>query len=134
VNSVSIETLTNGYTALAARDEERLMECLADDVELRTLTGSYRGHEGIRQWILDMDEGWDPWELTIDAAEEIGDRVLMEVTLSGRSGLNDIAMSRRFWAVWEVRDGRAALGIHCADREHAQQVAEAVQRLELQRP
>jgi ketosteroid isomerase-like protein len=134
MDSVSIQTLTTGYTALAARDEGRLMECLAEDVELRTLTGSYRGHEGIRQWILDMDEGWNPWELTIGDASEIGDRVLLEVTLAGRSGVNEIAMSRRFWAVWEVRDGRAALGIHCADREQALAAAEAAPGLELHRP
>jgi len=134
MDSVSIETLTSGYTALAARDDGRLMECLAEDVELRTLTGSYRGHEGIRQWILEMDEGWDPWELTIGNASEIGDRVLLEVTLAGRSGVNGIAMSRRFWAVWEVRGGRATLGIHCADREQALAAAGSVQGLELLEP
>ncbi len=134
MGSVSIDTLTTGYTALAARDDGRLMECLAEDVELRTLTGSYRGHEGIRQWILEMDEGWDPWKLTIEHASEIGDRVLLEVTLAGRSGVNGIAMSRRFWALWEVRDGRATLGIHCADRDQALAEAEAVQGFELRRP
>jgi len=134
MGSVSIDTLTTGYSALAARDDGRLMECLSEDVELRTLTGSYRGHDGIRQWILDMDEGWDPWELTIEDASEIGERVLLEVTLAGRSGVNGIAMSHRFWAVWEVREGRAALGIHCADRAEALAAAEFVPGFELGEP
>jgi ketosteroid isomerase-like protein len=133
MSSVSIETLTFGYAALAVRDDERLMDCLADDVELHTLTGTYHGHEGIRQWILEMDEGWHPWGLTIDDITEVGDRVLVELTLAGRSGLTAIAMSRRFWAVWEVRDGRAVLGVHCADRHQAVQAAAAAQ-LELPHP
>ena len=53
-----------------------------------------------------MDEGWDPWGLTIDDVKEVGDRVLIEATLTGRSSLDDIGMSRPFWVVWEVRDGR----------------------------
>jgi ketosteroid isomerase-like protein len=129
MSSVSIHTLTNGYTALAARDDERLMECLAEDVELRTFTGSYLGHEGIRRWIADMDEGWSQWQVTIHELEEIGDRVLVEATLSGHSSVNDITMSERFWVVWEIRDGRAALGVHCADREEAVRVAESSERL-----
>jgi ketosteroid isomerase-like protein len=128
MSSVSIETLTKGYAALAARDEETLMSCLAEDVELQTLTGSYRGHEGIRRWIADMDEGWHPWELTIEGIEEVGERVVVEATLTGHSSVNDIPMSHPFWIVWEVRDGRAALAIHCADREQALAAAGSTRR------
>src|ERR1700730_15567789 len=103
MGSVSIDTLARGYAALAARDDERLMACLAEDIELRTLTGSYRGHDGVRTWIADMDEGWHPWELTIEEAREVGDRVLLEATLTGHSSVNDITMSHRFWIVWELR-------------------------------
>ncbi|HWX97418.1 MAG TPA: nuclear transport factor 2 family protein [Solirubrobacteraceae bacterium] len=124
ITSVGVLTLADGYTALAARDEERLMACLAEDVELRTMTGSYRGHAGVRQWIADMDEGWSSWEVTMDGAREVGDRVLVEATLTARSSVNDIAMSHRFWIVWEVTDGRAARGIHCVDAEEALKEAE----------
>ena len=124
MGSVGIETLTNGYAALAARDDPRLMACLAEDVELRTLTGAYRGHDGIRRWIADMDDGWDPWELTIEQLEEVGDDVLVVATLAGRSSLNDLAMSRRFWVLWKLRDARAVLGIHCESREEALLAAE----------
>jgi ketosteroid isomerase-like protein len=117
--SVSIQTLTDGYAALAARADERLLACLAEDVELRTFTGSYRGHDGIRRWLAEMDEGWSSWAVKMDAAREVGALVLVEATLSARSSVNDIAMSHRFWIVWEVRDGRAARGIHCVDLEEA---------------
>ncbi len=113
------QTLRDGYAALAERDDERLMSCLADDVELETLTGLYRGHDGVRQWIAEMDEGWNPWGLTIDDVREFGDRVLLEVTLAGRSRVNDMAMSARFWVVWEVDARRAKRGTHYAEREQA---------------
>ncbi len=123
MSSAGIETLRNGYMALAARDEDRLMDCLADDVELRTLTGSFRGHDGIRHWIAEMDEGWSRWGLTVDAIKDLGDRVLIEATLSGRSSRTNIPMSHQFWVVWEVRGGQAVRGTHYADREQALQAS-----------
>ncbi len=126
------QTLRSGYAALAARDDARLMACLSDDVELHTLTGSYHGPEGIRQWIADMDDGWDPWELRIGHVDEFGERVLMEVTLKGRSRVNGIPMSAGFWVVWEIRDGRAAVGIHYTDPAQALLAAEAPHHLEPQ--
>jgi ketosteroid isomerase-like protein len=126
MGSAGIDTLTKGYAALAARDDEGLMACLAEDVELRTLTGSYSGRDGVRQWIADMDEGWSPWELTIEELEEVGDRVLVQATLAGHSSRNDIAMSHRFWIVWEFRDGQAAAGIHFTDRMQALRSTEAL--------
>lgn len=125
MDSRSIDTLTKGYAALAARDQDGLMECLAEDVELRTLTGSYRGRDGVRQWIADMDEGWSPWQLTIDEMQEVGDRVLVQATLAGHSSRTDIAMSHRFWVVWEVRDGQAEVGVHFTDRLQALEATES---------
>jgi ketosteroid isomerase-like protein len=122
------QTLRKGYGALATRDDERLMSCLAEHVELSTLTGSYRGHDGVRQWIAEMDEAWSPWDLRIDDIKEFGDRVPIEVTLVGRSSINDMAMSARFWVVWEVQDERAILGTHYAEREQALRAAEAARR------
>jgi ketosteroid isomerase-like protein len=130
MGSSSIDTLTKGYAALAARDDEGLMACLAENVELRTLTGSYSGYDGIRQWIADMDEGWSRWHLTIDEIEEVGDCVLVEATLAGHSSRTGISMSHRFWIVWEVRDARAAVGSHFTDRPQALRATESPQRLE----
>jgi ketosteroid isomerase-like protein len=128
MGSASIDTLTKGYAALAARDDQGLMACLAQDVELRTLTGSYSGYDGVRQWIADMDEGWSSWQLTIGEIEEVGGRVLVEATLAGESSRIGISMSHRFWIVWEVRDGRAVRAIHCADREQALMAARSARR------
>jgi ketosteroid isomerase-like protein len=125
MGSASIDTLRKGYAALAARDDEGLMACLAEHVELRTLTGSYSGYDGVRQWIADMDEGWSSWQLTIAEMEEIGDRVLVEATLSGPSSRNGISMSHGFWIVWEVRGGQAAVGSHFTDRLQALRATES---------
>jgi ketosteroid isomerase-like protein len=130
MGSASIDTLTKGYAALAARDDQGLMACLAQDVELRTLTGSYSGYDGVRQWIADMDEGWSSWQLTIGEIEEVGGRVLVEATLAGESSRIGISMSHRFWIVWEVRDGRAAVGSHFTDRAQALRATESPQQLE----
>jgi hypothetical protein len=52
MSSVSIETLMRGYAALAARDEDALMSCLAEDVELQTLTGFLAIHCADREQAL----------------------------------------------------------------------------------
>jgi ketosteroid isomerase-like protein len=130
MGSSSIDTLTKGYAALAARDDEGLMDCLAENVELRTLTGSYSGYEGVRQWIADMDEGWSRWHLTIDELEEVGECVLVGATLAGQSSRTGISMSHRFWIVWALRGGRAAVGSHFTDRLPALRAAESPQQLE----
>lgn len=129
MNSVG-HTVRSGYAALAARDDEGLIASLAHDVELQTLTGCYRGHDGIRQWLAQMDEGWDPWELTIKELKEVGDRVLIELALIARSTLNGITMSETYWVVWELQDGRPALGTHYADHEQALRAVQAPGRLE----
>jgi ketosteroid isomerase-like protein len=55
----------------------------AEDVEIHTAVGDlsgtiYRGQEGARQWVDDMHEVFDEWELEIDEVEEFAPgRVLM---------------------------------------------------------
>jgi ketosteroid isomerase-like protein len=124
MSSVS-RTVRDSYASLAVRDDEGMIAGLAEGVEMHTLTGSFRGRDGVRQWLAQMDEGWDPWELRIEELTELGERVLIELTLVARSTLNGIAMSQRYWAVWELRDGRPAIGIHFGDRAQAVQAAEA---------
>jgi ketosteroid isomerase-like protein len=125
MSSSGVQTLTDGYGALAARDLERLMACLDEEVELRTMTGSYRGHAGVRRWLAEMDEGWSSWAVRMETAREVGECVLVEATLSARSAVNDIEMSHRFWIVWELRDGRLVRGTHYAEPEEARREAEA---------
>jgi len=50
----------------------------------------------IASWRAEMHGAWAPWELTVGEVGGLGERVLIEVTLAGRSSVSQIAMSAPF--------------------------------------
>ena len=69
------------------------------------LGGSYRGHEGVRQYFrewLDTFEGYDSKaETFIDA----GDKVVVGSRVRGRGKASGVEVGMPGWQVYEVRDG-----------------------------
>jgi ketosteroid isomerase-like protein len=64
----TIERLKAVYERWNAGDHDVDLETIHPDVELHTPLSStqgtpYRGHEGFRQWIVDIDEQFEVWEL-----------------------------------------------------------------------
>jgi ketosteroid isomerase-like protein len=58
--------------------ELRLSEISPDAIVKSTLTGStYKGHDGIREWMAEIDDQFDDWNVTIEEMEDVPpDRVL----------------------------------------------------------
>ena len=116
----SVEVVRGGYEALRRGDVDGALEHVAEDVELCTLLdGVYRGPEGIRRWLGDLAEGWASWTVEADEFIDAGDRVVVGAFFTGRARATDISARRRFWIVWEVRDGKAARGHHYSSAEEA---------------
>src|ERR1700750_2411586 len=60
----NVEVVRRFLDAFNARDVEVLVSLSADDCELRPFRAQlegivYRGHEGVRQFLSDMDEDWE---------------------------------------------------------------------------
>jgi ketosteroid isomerase-like protein len=106
-----LETIRAGVAALNRGDVEGIAETLAPDVELvplrAMLDGSvYRGHEGVRRWLADMEEDWTRFELGLDDLRELSPgRVLVQATmrLRGRSG---VALDSQAAWLCDLADGQ----------------------------
>ena len=87
------ELARQGVEAYNRGDVEALVE-LSDPgitmVPVRALLegGEYRGHEGVRRFLADMDEDWERREIIVDEVRELDDGVLVlgTFTATGRSG------------------------------------------------
>jgi ketosteroid isomerase-like protein len=106
----NVEVVRAGYDAFNARDVDALLRLSAEDCEWQPLRAQlegtvYQGHEGIREFVSDMEEDWeadriDPLEFH-DRQERVA--VIGRVAAVGRSGL-EIQSTAGF--VFELKRGR----------------------------
>jgi ketosteroid isomerase-like protein len=87
--------------------------------------GPYRGHDGVRQWVSDLDDAFGEFQLNIDDAQEIGDRLLLfgSIDIRGRAGQTQLhepmawvfefedGLIRRMRTFRSYDEGRAAAGL-----------------------
>lgn len=117
------EIARRGVEAFNRGDVDELIE--RADPELRLVPvrsllegGEYRGHEGIRKYIDDMDEDWQRREIVIDEITDAGDGVLVLGTFKavGRSG-NEVNQP----IAWHTRyrDGKLLSLVAYTDQESA---------------
>ena len=99
------------YAALAERDFETLAELAVPDFELditdRVLNpATYRGEEGLRQFLSEVDELWESMEMRIERLVELDDEVLalLVVDIKGRG--SGLVLEDRIAQRWTARGGR----------------------------
>jgi ketosteroid isomerase-like protein len=121
-----LDILRAGYDAFVRREIELLLDCVHPELELHTYgEGTFRGHRGLLRWIATMDEGYEEWGVDVEEILDWGPRAIVVAVLHGRSRINKIENSQRFFIVWEVRDGKAAVGRHLIDMDSAREWAQA---------
>jgi ketosteroid isomerase-like protein len=111
VSENDVETIREGIAALNRGDVDDMLATLDADVELVPLRGAldgsvYRGHDGMRQWLEDMNEDWKEFELNLDDVRELGPGHLLvqaTMTLRGRSG---VALDTSAAWLCDMRDGK----------------------------
>jgi ketosteroid isomerase-like protein len=117
------EIARQGVEAYNRGDVEALIE-LSDPeitmVPVRALLegGEYRGHEGVRRFLADMEEDWERREILVDEVRDLDDGVLVLGTFTavGRSGnevSQPIAWHSRF------REGKLLRMVAYTDQETA---------------
>jgi ketosteroid isomerase-like protein len=108
-----IEVVRAVYDAFERRDLDAMLVHLSDDCELHLegtarlagRHGPYRGHEGMRQYLADVDRLWE--DLILHAADyrAVPGSVIVMGHITGRRQGLDVRRSS-VWT-WKVKDGRA---------------------------
>ena len=103
--------IRRGLDAFAERDLEAWLGCFHPEVEVLEDpaipdAGSYRGHDGLRQWLHVMERNWDHFVVTGEAFVEHEDDVVTLVSVSGRGRASQIEIEGRFGSIFTVREGQ----------------------------
>ena len=110
-----VELVREAFARWQAADHDRLLDLFlgnaASDVELYSRFGGfsgepYRGHDGVRAWLADIQENFErfvPWQ---DEVREAGDdRVVAVGGISFRARESQVDMAERLGWVFEFRNG-----------------------------
>jgi ketosteroid isomerase-like protein len=107
----SADLVRSAYAALAERDFKTLARLAVPDFELDVTDrvfnpATYRGEEGLRQFLAEVDELWESMEMKVERLVERGDEVLalLAVDIKGRG--SGLTLEDRIAQRWLVRDGK----------------------------
>ena len=105
-----VEAAIDAYNA---RDIGRLCSLMTDDVELRppvsALTGhAYRGHDGIAEWLSDVEESFASAEIVPLELRDLGAKVLALTEFLVEGYESRLPLGSELGLVCDLRDGRIA--------------------------
>src|SRR4051812_5393774 len=111
--SEEIDLVKAVYDAFARRDRDGMAALLSDDCELHLegtarLAGRsepYRGHEGMREYLTDVERLWEELELHADDFRAVPGSVIVMGHVTGRR--QGLAVRRSSVWTWKVSGGRA---------------------------
>ena len=111
----NVELVRQGYARWQARDYDALLEFLisssAPDIELHSRFGGfsgepYRGHDGVRAWVAEIEENFERFDPWLDEARAVGDdRVVASGGIRFRARGSGVDMAERMGWVYEFRNG-----------------------------
>jgi ketosteroid isomerase-like protein len=127
----NVEAFERAAQAINARDIDGLIAEVHPDVEwhpvmLASLAGSatvYRGHDGVRDWIRDVDESFDGTHSEFPDIEDMGDRLVAFGTLRARGKGSGVEVESPIVYVADFKDGKAILVRTYLDRREAMEAA-----------
>lgn len=110
-----VETFTRAIEAYNGRDIDGFLEALDPNVELQGAlqallegeTTVYVGHEGVRQWVRDIDEALSDVHLDLPEIRDLGNRLVALGWLTARGTASGADTESRFGCVVEWKDGKA---------------------------
>jgi ketosteroid isomerase-like protein len=112
------------------RDLHRLRELMTDDVELRppvsALTGrAYRGHEGIEEWLHDVDESFASAQIVPLELSDLGARVLALTEFIVEGYESRLPLGSELGLVCDIAEGRIASWLGFFNHAEAREAAGA---------
>ena len=125
MTSQNLNLATEIVDAVARRDVPRLIELTDPDVEWRPFAtglmeeGVYRGHDGIRQYVRDLDDAWELLRADVDDGLTIGATALLVGRLRYRGRGSGVETENAAGWVIQFRDGKLISMRAFRDPEHA---------------
>jgi ketosteroid isomerase-like protein len=123
VSRDNLETCRAAVDAVARMDTEALVALTDPEVEwhsfLAETAGVYVGHAGIRQYVQDLRDAWDVFELNVVDSLAVGDVVVLVSTLNFTGKGSGVVDSRDTGHVARLRDGRIVFLRALRDPEEA---------------
>jgi uncharacterized protein len=124
----NVEVVRRAFDAFNSRDVEGLVaitdpgcEWLPFRAQLEGIT--YRGHEGVRRFVADMDDDWAEFQIHPEQLEDLGERVLVMGRVRGRAGVSGVIVNNLGGFVFEVGDGKITRLVSYSDPEAARAAA-----------
>ena len=104
------EVIRRGVEFANANDPDALVAICDPSVEFTDVpeipdSTTYRGHQGIRDWLRKAREISDDLTFRVLELEEEEDAVLAEVRAEMHGRASGAEVDWRFWTVWRIRDG-----------------------------
>jgi ketosteroid isomerase-like protein len=128
----NVEVVQRSFDAFNARDVDVLVSLFAEDCEWRPFRAQlegivYRGHEGVRQFLSDMDEDWETFRIDPLEFHDRYERVVVIGRVSARGRGSSVEIESIAGFVHELDQGRIRRVTSQSDAEAA---LEAVGRWE----
>jgi ketosteroid isomerase-like protein len=111
-----VALVREGYARWQAGDYPLLLDFLlasaAPDIEIYSRFGGfsgtpYRGHDGVRAWLAEIQENFERFEPWVDEAREAGDdQIVATGGISFRARESSVDMAERMGWIYEFRNGR----------------------------
>ena len=108
----TLDLIRAGVEAFNRRDLEGMLQSLDPEVELEplraVLEGSvYRGHEGVREYLEDMKEDWEDFEIRIAELRELDDdHLLVDARMHARARTSGVEVDAAGAWLCEVHEGK----------------------------
>ena len=115
----NVEIVRRAYDALNRRDLEATREFTHPNAVFRTTVETFRGHDGLTEWVRKVDEILEGYRLTVDEIIDAGDRVLAFTHQSARGKGSGIEIEHHVAHVWTIQDGRVTAFQAFTDRSEA---------------
>jgi ketosteroid isomerase-like protein len=127
----NVEAFERAIEAYNRRDIDAFLEPIDPEVELpgalQALLESeakvYRGYEGVRQWVRDIDEALANIRLELPEIHDLGDRLVAIGRLSARGQASGAETESPFGCVLEWKNGKATRVVSFLDRKEAIEAA-----------
>jgi uncharacterized protein len=68
--------------------------------------GTYHGHEGVLQWVVDWRRAWADYEAEVERIESLGDQVLTIERHRATGRRSGVRVDIQTASLWTVRDGK----------------------------
>jgi ketosteroid isomerase-like protein len=99
--------------AITSCDRDAAVSVCHEEIEFSSVLGisgrAYLGHDGIHQYLDDVESAWKEWRVEVEHVEEGPDgRVAIVMTMHASGKGSGATLAERTAHIWTLRDGKLA--------------------------